>query len=102
MEGVLALLITLVVAVIPALLFLVLWHGLAYLRDDELLARMRDEGNSEVPTYEPRFLKVRDRDAASPAAATSSGVHCPRCGTSNRPGMDYCQECLNELPTASP
>ena len=95
MDAVLALLITLVIAVLPALLFLGLWNGLAYMRDDDLLEKAQDERYSDVPNYQPRFL---DTEATvAPAKATSSGVRCSACGSTNREGMDYCQTCLEEL-----
>lgn len=98
MEAVFALLVTLVIAVLPALLFLGLWHGLDYLRDDELLQKAQDERYSDVPNYEPRFIDSNSGPTA-PAKATSSGVRCPDCGTSNRNGMNYCQNCLSKLPS---
>lgn len=99
MEAVFALLVTLVIAVLPALLFLGLWYGLDYLRDDDLLRKARDERYSDVPDYQPRFLD-RDIDIGQ-QSSPSSGVRCTECGTRNRHGMNYCQECLSELPAVN-
>ncbi|MFW6018156.1 MAG: hypothetical protein ACOCPX_04990 [Halapricum sp.] len=43
MEGVFALVFTLVLSVLPTLLFLGLWRGLMALRDDELVERLEVE-----------------------------------------------------------
>jgi len=89
MEAVYALLVTLVIAVLPTLLFLGLWHGLQYMRDDELIDRLKDDHDT---------VGSRRGLMSDGPIATSSGVQCPSCGTSNRPGMEYCQQCLDELP----
>lgn len=90
MEAVYALLVTLVIAVLPTVLFLGLWHGLQYLRDDELIDRIQNDYDNSGSR--PRFM------GGDGPTTTSSGVRCPSCGTSNRHGMEYCQQCLDELP----
>lgn len=95
MSAVLALLVTLVIAVLPALLFLGLWHGLSYMRDDDLLQKAQDERYTDVPNYQPRFLD--NNVSVQGTGPTSSGVRCADCGTKNKEDMRYCQECLSEL-----
>jgi len=120
---------TAVIVSLPTLMFLGLWRGLQYLRDDELIRKIRKK--ESVPTDEPRFLNIdtdsggRSRppgsstdgrrrprgpvpdsrphpsgsDTGEHAGSSAPGVQCPNCGMFNYEGMDYCRSCLSELPT---
>jgi hypothetical protein len=97
MNPVAALAFTLVLAAIPTLLFLALWRGLMYLRDDDLLeqARQMREGR-------PQYGVATGVGGAGASAATTTEddrtAVCPGCGAANAAGMDYCRNCLSRLP----
>jgi len=73
MEAVLALVITVVIAVLPALLFLGLWHGLNYMRDDDLVRRARDRAEVAVPRIRPRRRPGRGRGVRTAGRSTAAG-----------------------------
>jgi len=88
-----ALALTLGMSLIPTVLFLGLWRGLMYLRDDELVEEMRrmqatevrhdianGGGGSSTPTRVPTLAE--------------SVVVCEGCGAKNAAGMTYCWHCL--------
>ena len=79
----------LVVIVAPTLLFLLLWHGLEAMRDDELVQRARRRAETMEQGGSP-FDFV-------PTASGSPDVRCPHCGAGNRDEMQYCQQCLSRL-----
>jgi hypothetical protein len=77
----------------PTLLFLGLWRGLELLRDDEIIARARDEGYvGSSPTPDAVV------GSFVPDAAAEATVSCEACGTSNVAETTYCQQCLGKLP----
>ncbi|WP_276273428.1 DUF7577 domain-containing protein [Haloarcula litorea] len=89
------------VIVAPTLLFLLLWRGLESMRDDELIARARERAEA---MEEADGDGAWDVDAAALRATVTGGdpvpadaVACSNCGTHNRTGVTYCQQCLAEL-----
>jgi ribosomal protein L40E len=48
------------------------------------------------------FKKARDNMQQKNAAPSTSadGVVCPKCGTKNVPGADFCNKCCNRLTPA--
>ncbi|SFR85910.1 hypothetical protein SAMN05216559_0150 [Halomicrobium zhouii] len=85
------------VVVAPTLLFLGLWKGLTYLRDDELIERARRMDGRSSPSPDPTGI------SAFPSSAfdASEGVEvvvCDACGTANRAGVTFCRECFGRLP----
>lgn len=84
------------VIVAPTLLFLGLWKGLTYLRDDDLIEQVRRmEGH--VSTSPP----ASGVSASTVSAIDEDGqatVVCDSCGTPNLARMSYCRDCLGTLP----
>lgn len=82
------------VVVAPTLLFLGLWRGLMYLRDDELIERVCGREGRASPSS-PRSLFT---GGLSSAADRESPVVCEACGAPNGSGVEFCRECLSSLP----
>jgi hypothetical protein len=97
MEAVLRLAFTIVLAILPSLLFLGLWRGLMALRDDELVKRLDAEHFPET-TIAPRptFLG-KDIEAVLSIRGPRGGSECPNCGAQTASGMDYCEQCLSKV-----
>lgn len=92
---------TAVMAVLPTLFFLAFWRGLMALRDDDLARQVKAMEERE------RRAAVTGRASGSngPLGDLLDGVQertapgtCPECGVENREEMDYCRNCLAELP----
>lgn len=81
----------------PAGLFLLLWHGLAYMRDDSLINSINngdnavDEGLSMVTWGDV----LSNNDFLNPSGTTESGG-CP-CGKSHQGYEQYCSNCLGKI-----
>ncbi|PSP83341.1 zinc ribbon domain-containing protein [Halobacteriales archaeon QS_1_68_17] len=93
-------LLTAVMIVLPTLLFLGLWRGLTYLRDDDL-AEQVVEGRVSSPTGADSYVSVSAADfvpGGDGEAGDVDTVACPTCGTPNLRGMTFCRECLDKLP----
>jgi len=97
MEGLFWLAFTLVLSVLPSLLFLGLWRGLMALRDDELVQRLDAEHFPET-TIAPRptFLG-KDIEAVLSIRGPRGGPECPNCGAQSASGVDYCEQCLGSV-----
>ncbi|MBX0322512.1 zinc ribbon domain-containing protein [Halomicroarcula sp. F13] len=87
------------VIVAPTVMFLALWRGLEAMRDDELIERAQQRAEAMEQSGSEWSV-----DATAVTAAVTSGdpvpdemVACPSCGTANRAGVTYCQQCLHEL-----
>lgn len=93
-----------VLAVAPTLLFLALWRGLMYLRDDELVERVFEEREAEMAEVSGGAdgglgaHLLCGRLAPVPASDGESGVAaCRACGAANMAGATFCRECLGRL-----
>ncbi|WP_245180651.1 zinc ribbon domain-containing protein [Haloarcula amylovorans] len=86
------------VIVAPTLLFLALWRGLESMRDDELIERARQRADGVEQSNGEWTV---DRSAVSLVPNSGSNhaetVACPNCGTENRTGVTYCQDCLDKI-----
>lgn len=97
MHGIVGLAVALVLAVLPSLLFLGLWHGLMYLRDDDLVEQAR-EMERQRPQYSPGSSPGSGGSVSTSRSNDDGTVVCPRCSTQNTAGVTYCWNCLAELP----
>ncbi len=91
-----------VLAVTPAVLFLLFYRGLMALRDDQLIQRLAEEFEQPSESSDQSalmHLDVGDGGASGPSAVDSAPapVQCPSCGAANAPVADYCHDCLSEL-----
>ncbi|MFB6207214.1 MAG: hypothetical protein ABEJ05_11885 [Haloglomus sp.] len=84
----LALMASLAMSLVPTLLFLGLWRGLMWLRDDALVEEARRKRAREA-----RFDAGRSMDGDTAAAVSA----CAACGSRNPAGMTHCWNCLGEL-----
>lgn len=71
-------------AVLPTLLFLGLWRGLALLRDDALVERVRTVHDVD-PRPNPAELV--------PGLGGDDPGRCPACGRPLTPSSDACETC---------
>jgi hypothetical protein len=98
MNGLLGLVAALVISLVPSLMFLGLWYGLMYLRDDDLIERAR-EMEAQRPQYSPGARPAGGSPVRTDRRTDPRGaVSCERCGTRNATGVTYCWQCLAELP----
>ncbi|MEA5388694.1 zinc ribbon domain-containing protein [Haloarculaceae archaeon H-GB11] len=99
MGPVAALLFTVVLSLVPTVLFLGLWYALLALRDDDLVEQSRAM-EARRPTYSSspgaRKQSPTRPDASGPSESDATVV-CPRCGSRNAAGVTYCWHCLGEL-----
>jgi len=95
MSGFTGLAIAIAISLAPSLMFLGLWHGLMYLRDDDLIEQAR-EMEHRRPQYAPGSAPI----STTPVSGSGSDatVVCQRCSTHNATGVTYCRNCLAELP----
>jgi len=88
------------VVVAPTLLFLGLWKGLTYLRDDELIERARRMEGRSSPSPDPTGISAFPASAfdGNEGEEAQETVVCDACGTANRAGVRFCRECFGRLP----
>lgn len=127
MNAVFRFIVTMIICILPTVLFYGLWYGLHYLRDDELIQQLQQREDIDLSAYDPQ-MPGTDRDVSLPGQSPSgestlptqssgrastlptqsptkkdtqsaSGQTCPDCGVDNREGVDYCRQCLSELPS---
>ncbi|MFB6309109.1 MAG: hypothetical protein ABEH35_07250 [Haloarculaceae archaeon] len=79
---------TLALSLVPTLLFLGLWRGLMWLRDDALVEEARRMQAREAQLRPGRPIDV---DAAADVDV------CSACGSRNPAGMTHCWNCLGDL-----
>jgi len=79
---------TLAMSLVPTLLFLGLWRGLMWLRDDALVEEAR-----RMRAQQARFSPARSMDVDTAADISV----CAACGSRNPVGMTHCWNCLGEL-----
>lgn len=82
--------VTTVVIFGPALLFLGLWRVLTWLRDDELIAVLGEQG----------VIDVRSQSSPVDVLATAAGsppTRCSYCGKTNIPDAPICRGCHRDL-----
>lgn len=96
------LVVTLLLSLVPTLLFLGLWRGLMYLRDDAVIERARqmegeyDGAGGGLTTPSPGA--AGDSSDVGGAPPTADSVRCENCREWNTAGVTYCWNCLEELP----
>lgn len=101
------LVVTLLLSVVPALLFLGLFRGLKRLRDDELVEQLLQERDlASMPSNQPPWLEGLDGAAAGGESERRRGgdqlsvdeaTTCPACGAVNSELDSVCTRCLEEL-----
>lgn len=93
MEFLTALVIVVVLAITPAVMFLLFWEFLVYLRDDALIEDLRLEHDID-PTELTGFgaLRARSEDRETPSL-----VRCPSCGVETLADHDACVVCGSQL-----
>lgn len=89
----------------PTVLFLALWRALELLRDDEIIARARENGNvgtSLAGDTDEDGTGMIDQLTAGAGARAGAGagstVTCDACGAPNVADATYCRQCLGRLP----
>lgn len=85
--------VTLVVIAAPALCFVGMWRGLDRLRDDALVARLRENG-----AFDPGSSTGGAGVPATIDGGARPPIRCRTCGTSNVAEATYCHGCLEKLP----
>jgi hypothetical protein len=92
--------LSLVLSLVPTLLFLGLCRGLERLRDDDLINQWVAPG--EVPpdaNPDARQAPWRGADGTTHATVDGNAVttDCPHCGAANPEYADICAACLRSL-----
>ncbi|MCU4975778.1 hypothetical protein OB955_24145 [Halobacteria archaeon AArc-m2/3/4] len=95
MDPLTALVVLVVLAITPAVLFLLFWEFLVYLRDDALIEELRYEHGFEIdPTELTGFSALR---AGPSDRETPTVVRCPSCGEQALDEHDVCVVCGDSL-----
>jgi len=82
--------VTAVGVVGPTLLYLGLWRLLMWLKDDELIEGLVEQGALD----DPRPAAV---DVLPTTSTGVSGQRCSNCGTTNVPAAPVCRSCHRDL-----
>lgn len=97
------LLVALVLA--PAVVLVVFFRLLAWLRDDEFVDRLQSAESGTPPERSPRDVlrpdnerrADEDRRESRRACREDDAIRCRTCGTENVPHATYCRRCVSEL-----
>lgn len=89
-----ALVLVIVLAVTPSVLFLLFWEFLVYLRDDALIEELRLKHDLDPRQRTPAnvFSVARSRPGRDLEAGS-----CPSCGARTAPNADACLVCGDRL-----
>ncbi|WP_207589369.1 hypothetical protein [Halomontanus rarus] len=93
MDPLTALVVLVVLAITPAVMFLLFWEFLVSLRDDALIEDIRLEHDLD-PTELTGFTAL---GARSTGRETPSLVRCPSCGVETLADHDVCVVCGSRL-----
>ncbi|WP_276253421.1 hypothetical protein [Halomontanus rarus] len=93
MDPLTALVVLVVLAITPAVMFLLFWEFLVSLRDDALIEDIRLEHDLD-PTELTGFTALGTRSTSREAPSL---VRCPSCGVETLAGHDVCVVCGSRL-----
>lgn len=97
MELVFRVLVAVFVILAPSALFVGLWHGLHALRDDHLVARMKEQTRESDARPRATPASLLTPGGTDPSSGRSNVVSCGTCGSPNPDGVTFCHECLSRL-----